>query len=137
MDFTNCVRCGKLFNRGTIPICESCVKREEEDFLRIKDFIYENPNSSMSKVAEGTGVSLKRILKYLKEGRLELSPDVIGNDFTCERCDAPITTGKYCKKCQAEFSSEVNELFRKDEPELKKSSSSQPNNKMHYGKREK
>jgi len=135
MDFTNCARCGKLFNRVTIPICENCVKKEEDDFLRIKEYIYENPNSSMAALAEGTEVSMKRILKYLKEGRLELSPNVVGNDLTCERCSVPITTGKFCKKCQASLSTAVDELFRKDEPEIKKAPSSS-GNKMYYGRRE-
>lgn len=136
MDFSNCPRCGKLFQRFASPICDSCIKSEDEDFLRIKEYINDNPGSSMAIVADGTGVSLKRILKYLKEGRLELAEGSVG-ELACERCDVPITTGKYCKKCQAALSAEMNELLRKDSPEAKKPAPSSSGIKMHYRKENK
>ena len=124
MDFINCPRCGKVFRRLTVPICETCVENEEKDFMRIKEFIEKNPASTLQDVSEGTDVSTRRLLKYLKEGRLELAVGLTGGEFICERCNKPITTGRYCSKCQLEMTSEVNEIFGKDKFEIKKDSSS-------------
>lgn len=117
MDFVNCPRCGKVFKRLTVPICEICVENEEKDFMQIKDFIAENPASNIKEISEGTGISVKRLLKYLRDGRLELAAGLAGDEFTCERCNKPITTGRLCSKCHMDMNSLVNELFGKDKPE--------------------
>ncbi|MCL2564440.1 MAG: MerR family transcriptional regulator [Defluviitaleaceae bacterium] len=122
MDFINCPRCGKVFRRLSVPICEDCVESEEKDFIRIKEFIADNPTSTLKEVAEGTDVSVKRLFKYLREGRLEIAGGLAGGEFTCEKCNKPIATGRICSKCHLEMTSKVSELFGKDKDEKPKDS---------------
>jgi len=120
MEYKNCLRCGKIFAYISQPICDECVRAEEEDFMRIKEFIWENPDSSLIQIAEATEVSEKRIMKYLREGRLEISNSSSSTLITCERCGKPITTGKFCDSCVIDINSTINDLFVDRTPVIKK-----------------
>ncbi len=45
-------------------------KDDGETFNTVRDYIYDNPNSSVLEVADATNISRSKILKYLKEGKL-------------------------------------------------------------------
>ena len=55
-----------------IPYCTACQKIEDEIFIKIRDFIYNNPTSNASIVSEGTGIPVAKILDLIREGRIEL-----------------------------------------------------------------
>lgn len=96
MKVINCVRCKKAFVRVNGLVCPECVEFEEEQFEVIKEFLYQNPKSTMEEISEGTEVPVKRIIQFLKEGRLE---GIEGSTLKCSRCGIEITKGKYCIKC--------------------------------------
>lgn len=98
MELKNCPNCGKLFVYVTKNLCPACAEKDEENFRNVKDYLYENPEATIDEVSEKTGVDTKKILEYLKEGRLILkqnNPDVL----SCESCGNPILTGRFCKNC--------------------------------------
>ena len=114
MEMTNCPRCGKVFNRTTAtPICKECEKAEEGVFESVRSYLEENPNVSMAELAEATGVTPKKILRYIKEGRIEISKDSGGIDLRCSQCGKPIKKGRYCDQCVISINQEVGELFKK------------------------
>ncbi len=96
MKITNCVRCKKTFAMTSQPICPECVAEEEAQFDRIKEFLDENHGATMEEIVEGTGVPMKRIQKFLKDGRLE---GIEGSNIKCQKCGCPITKGKFCPDC--------------------------------------
>lgn len=107
MDMRNCRRCGKLFAYVNTPICPNCVKQDEDDFKRVKEYIYDHPKCSMAEVAQETQVSIKKITKFLRDGRLEI---VEGMNFIleCESCGAPIKTGRFCPKCTSDLGNSIS-----------------------------
>jgi flagellar operon protein (TIGR03826 family) len=115
MDIKNCPRCGKMFTviAGKV-VCPVCEKAEEDDFKKVKDYISEHGEASLDMVVKETGVSLKRITKFIREGRLEVSKG-ISSDFRCDSCNAPIATGRFCEKCFASMKSGLTEALRPPE----------------------
>jgi len=107
MNIRNCSRCGRIYVYDGFNICLDCRKADEEDFQKVKKFLEENPNANVMMVSEGTGVETKKIIQFLKEGRLELKGE---NNIilTCEKCGKPITTGRFCDKCALELERELN-----------------------------
>ena len=110
MEVKVCRGCKKMFQYITGPVlCPRCKQLEEEMFLKVKDYLRENPGSNMYEVNQATGVSAAHIEKFLRQGRLEVaegSPIAL----TCERCGKKIVTGKYCNECKNEMTNELNEV---------------------------
>lgn len=128
MEVKNCPKCGKIFTQIKDPICPSCLKQDEEDFQKVRDFLKEYPKSTMSEIVQITGVSAKRINKYLRDGRLEIT-EGISEFLTCLHCGKPITTGRFCRDCATSL---ANDVIPKKEFIPKPKSSSGP--RMHTAK---
>ncbi len=113
MDIINCPRCGKLFSKMSEPICEECLKEEEDLFQKVRIYIDEHPNCTVNEVTKETGASVKKIMKYLREGRLEISKGMSGT-LRCEKCNKPITRGHYCDTCVIQLNQEVVNIYSQD-----------------------
>ena len=102
VDIRNCRRCGKMFAYTRVPICPDCEKLDNEDLNKVRDYIKAHPGTKMSKVSEETEIPMNQIMKYLRDGRIELvdAEDLI---LTCEDCGKPITSGRKCAKCMAKL----------------------------------
>ena len=98
MEPSNCPRCGKIFVRIREPICADCIKEEDQKFEGVRAYVKEFPNRSIREVSEECKVSVKSILRYIREGKLEASVGMHG-EVTCSKCGVPITSGRMCKKC--------------------------------------
>jgi len=127
MDIRNCPHCGKLFAfNGKSKLCPVCCNSEEDDFLKVKDFLWDHPNASIEEVHVATDVERDLIIKFVRDGRLLAE----GIDFEfmveCERCGQPIISGRFCAKCQQDlidgFSSSKSNK-QKDDKNDKKSTS--------------
>ncbi|NLW47348.1 MAG: MerR family transcriptional regulator [Firmicutes bacterium] len=109
MDVRNCKRCGKIYNYTGGAVCNNCLRQEQEDFEKIREYLFKNPNSSTADVSEATGVELKVISRFLKEGRIEADYIQMSGDsaLACEKCGKPVKTGRFCEDCikqmQADF----------------------------------
>lgn len=119
MDIRACIRCKNLFQHVTgRSICPQCIKKEEEMFGRVKDFLRKNPGEEMQVVSTETEVPVNIIESFIRAGRLEIAPgSSLG--IACVRCGEMIRTGKYCKKCsgvlQGQLSQVANELEAENE----------------------
>ena len=98
MQFVNCPRCGKMFNKTDKPICKTCEKEDQDTYEKVREFVKENPDLPINVVAEETEVSVKRIMSYIRDGRLDVSRGMSA-DVVCMQCGKPITTGRVCDMC--------------------------------------
>ena len=121
MDVRNCKSCGKLFNyMGGQPICSNCVKKLEEKFQEVKDYLRKNPNSSINQVSEEMDVTVKQIRQWIREERLTIT-NAGAEGIVCEQCGAPINTGRFCEKCKASMANTfAGAIDRPKMPEVKK-----------------
>lgn len=110
-ELRNCIRCGKVFAYTYNPVCNKCLEKEEEEFKRVKEHIYDNPGSTAFEVSEATGVSVEKIMKFLREERLELSSENANLFLECESCGRPIKSGRYCEECKNQIASEMKREF--------------------------
>lgn len=111
-DIRNCKRCGRIYTYiGGPPICPTCIEQDEADFRRVKEYLYNNPGASMSEVSEVLEVSVEKITRFLKDGRLE----IVGDSnliLECESCGKSIKTGRYCQECQNGLTRELSNTAR-------------------------
>lgn len=106
MNLKNCVRCGKVYVYDGFSVCLDCRRADEEDFEKVKAYLDENPGANVMQVSEATGVDTKKIIKFLREGRLEVK-DEVNILLDCERCGKPIKTGRFCEECSKQVEKEI------------------------------
>jgi len=110
MDIRNCTRCGKIYQYDGFKICPSCIREDEEDFLKVREYLYEYPGANLQEVHEATGVSISKIIDFLRQGRLEVAEES-NILLQCEKCGASIKTGRYCQKCTTEIQRELGSAY--------------------------
>lgn len=103
VEMKNCPRCGRLFSSLKDSLCMNCLKAEEEQFETVRKYLKENPGNTVAQVSRDTEVSVKKINRYLREGRLEVT-EGLGDYLTCLNCGTPIKTGKFCASCSNKLS---------------------------------
>lgn len=109
MEMANCLRCKKVFPRINEPICEECKKADEKLFTEVKKYLDENPNSTVNRISENTGASIKKIMGWLREGRLEIADST--GDLKCRQCGVDITTGQFCESCVIEINRQIDGMM--------------------------
>lgn len=114
---TNCEKCGRMFQTiGSIKLCSKCRETDDDMYKVVREFIYDNPGATVPEVAEATDVAEKKILEFLREGRLE----TIGENMLieCEKCGEPIKSGKMCDKCNRELTMGLKDMAQKMKADL-------------------
>lgn len=110
-DLRNCPRCGKLFAYMGRSICNRCIEQEEKEFKVVKKYICDNPGATVFEIADATEVSVDKIMRFLREERLEISSENANMILECEKCGVPIKTGRYCERCKADLTNEMKREF--------------------------
>lgn len=122
MDVRNCKDCGKLFNYiGGAPLCQTCLRKLDDKFDQVKEYIYDHPRAGVQEVAEEMDVTPGQIRKWIREERLAFADDSpIG--IACECCGTIIKTGRFCKKCKDKMANNLGNLYQEKvkEPKIKK-----------------
>lgn len=120
MNIKNCNTCGKIYPYDGFDSCKQCRSDEEEAFQKVKKYIYKNPGADISEISEETEVDSKKIIEFLKQGRLEIK-DENNLLLDCERCGVAIKTGRFCNKCAGEMAREFkSSMTDKKEDQAKK-----------------
>ena len=107
MNIIQCTICKKPFQPLSGKVCNDCLRKLDEDFVTVRDYIYENKHASVDKVSEETGVSKQAILHLLKDGRLQIEDAAIGM-LRCEVCKKPINTGRMCENCKKSLATKMD-----------------------------
>ena len=111
MQVRQCDFCRMPYQSAGNKLCNDCLKKLDEDFILIREYLYEHDNAGIEEVSEETGVSRKTIMHLLKEERLTVGDK--GGDgggiLKCESCRKPINTGRMCASCKKEVLSAMQE----------------------------
>ncbi|WP_114458021.1 MULTISPECIES: flagellar protein [unclassified Halanaerobium] len=108
MNLINCKKCGKVFASSGSKVCPACSEEEEKKFQLVKQFLWDNPNSTIDEVVEGTAVDRETIIKFMKEDRLASHGLTIDFKLHCRRCGKEIDSGEYCASCRNKVISDLN-----------------------------
>ena len=110
MNIIQCNFCKKPFHSLGGKICTECNRKIDEDFIKVRDYIYEHNDTNIDKVAEETEVSKQVIVHLLKEGRLTINDGQGGGAgmLFCEVCKTSINTGRMCDSCKEKLTSAMN-----------------------------
>lgn len=82
------------------------MKKLEEKFQVVKQFIKDNPSANIQTVADETETSVKTIKQWVREERLTFAEgSLVG--LECENCGANILTGRFCDKCKNKVHNEI------------------------------
>ena len=99
-------------------VCPDCVSKMDRDFITVRDYIYENRDTKIDKVAEETGVEKAVILQLLKEGRLALDTPDSGGMLLCDLCRKPISSGRMCTECKGKIASTMTKSIEGSKPPM-------------------
>lgn len=98
----NCKKCGRLFSAtDNSGLCSRCNENVDDSFTRVREYIYDNPTSSVKDVSQGTGVPTDSILKWIREEKIKLADN--SSIAFCERCGASTDGARFCNKCVGEL----------------------------------
>lgn len=131
MEVRNCRSCGKLFNyiSGSF-VCPACRDALEEKFQEVKKYIYDNPGANVSRVAEACEVEPGQIRQWIREERLEFAEGSL--DMGCEKCGAPISSGRFCPKCKNSMVNALSGAYASSAPAPAQKEETRPGAKMRF-----
>lgn len=130
MDLRNCSKCGRVFAYENSEVCSRCSSGDEDEFRKVKDYLYYNPGANIVEVSEETEVSEKKILQFLRESRIEVQE---GGSFLldCERCGVGIASGRFCESCTSKMQKEFSAVTRTEKPKEATKPREKTGSKMH------
>jgi len=103
-----CRICGTIMARLSRDICHKCYQAEEEAFVKIKDFLRQNPGAAIWEVAQAIGLSEEQVTTFVNSGRLERVG--VHVPHTCQTCHRIITNGLICPDCSTSINQQVQDL---------------------------
>ena len=109
MEVKQCDFCRRPHQMLSNKLCTVCVVKLDEDFIKIRDYIYDHEGAGAEEVSVATGVPKKSILYLLKEERLSIGGEVEGALLLCESCKKPVRSGRLCASCKNEVMSSMQQ----------------------------
>lgn len=131
MDVRNCKICGRLFDYTGSVLCPVCNQAMEKKFVQVKEYIRENPKSSLAQISEENEVPVQQLKKWIKEERLSFTKDS-GITLQCEKCGASILTGRYCANCKKTMTNKLEGLYTQEHGTEQRKSRSDGNGRMRF-----
>jgi len=112
-ELKNCRKCKRIFPYiAGMQICESCRREEEKLFEKVWEFLRDNPGTSMPEVAEELDVPYEQLMKYVREGRIQVKAPDGRLIMFCERCGDIIKSGRICDKCEGGLTREFQSVAK-------------------------
>ncbi|GIO62896.1 MULTISPECIES: TIGR03826 family flagellar region protein [Paenibacillus] len=108
MNLANCPRCGRLFAANFRDICPNCIKEIEREYEICVDYLREQKGANIQELSEATGVSVKQITSFVREGRISIvnAPNLM---YPCEVCGTLIREGHMCDSCRTRLTRELSQ----------------------------
>lgn len=102
----NCPRCGRLSPILVRGQCGQCLREEHEQLRAVQALLSGRGPLSAEQIATETGVPVERVLRWLREGWLVASGDVL----RCRRCGRTVRLGLLCAACRLELAVAIRQL---------------------------
>jgi flagellar operon protein (TIGR03826 family) len=111
----NCPRCGALFVKTVRDVCQKCYQQIEKEYETCATFLRKKENRGVDiyQLSEATGVSVKQITRFIKEGRISVR-DNPNMGYPCERCGGMIRIGNLCEACAKSMRREFEQQLELD-----------------------
>src|SRR5690606_2276157 len=113
MNIDNCPRCGKIFAKGFRDVCPACVREIDKEYETCANYLRENRGASITELSEETGVSIRQITKFIREGRISLM-DAPNLSYPCESCGVLIQSNNLCDSCRNRLVNASKNLFSEE-----------------------
>lgn len=111
MNLDNCPRCGKLFAKNFRDVCPTCMRDIDKEYELCANYLREYKGSIITEVADATGVSIKQITKFIREGRISImnAPNM---SYPCESCGTLIRDHHLCDTCRQRIEKDKKQMFQ-------------------------
>ncbi|HZH62640.1 MAG TPA: TIGR03826 family flagellar region protein [Metabacillus sp.] len=111
-ELANCPKCNALFVQNQFrTVCEKCYKEEETAYEEVYKFLRkrENRKAQLDEVVEATDVSKELILKFIRQGRIQLInfPNL---GYPCEKCGKTIREDRLCVDCKSNIHNQIHQM---------------------------
>ncbi|MDQ6422509.1 flagellar protein [Paenibacillus sp. LHD-117] len=113
MNLDNCPRCGKLFAKNFRDVCPVCIRDIDKEYQLCADYLREFKGAMIGELSDQTGVSIKQITKFVREGRISMTnaPNLA---YPCESCGMLIRENHICDNCRARLVKDTNQMRRSE-----------------------
>lgn len=111
MNVENCPRCGKIFSKNFRDVCPACMKEIDKEYQLCADYLRENKGAIIHELSDATGVSIRQITKFIREGRISImnAPNM---SFPCESCGTLIRENHLCEDCRARLTKDTRRMMQ-------------------------
>ncbi|MGO4180741.1 TIGR03826 family flagellar region protein [Paenibacillus sp. MCAF9] len=111
MNLDNCPRCGKLFAKNFRDVCPACMRDIDKEYELCANYLREFRGSIITEVSDATGVSIKQITKFIREGRISImnAPNM---SYPCESCGTLIRDNHLCDTCRNRIEKDKKQMFQ-------------------------
>ena len=109
MNVGNCPRCGKLFAKGIRDVCPACLRDIDQEYQRCAEYLRENKGAIITELSDATGVSIRQITKFIREGRISIvnAPNL---SYPCESCGTLIRDNHLCDECRIRLTKAARDI---------------------------
>ncbi|GLX70882.1 TIGR03826 family flagellar region protein [Paenibacillus glycanilyticus] len=113
MNVDNCPRCGKLYAKNFRDVCPACIREIDNEYELCSNYLRKNKGAIITELHDETGVSIKQITKFIKEGRISLlnAPNLM---YPCEVCGTLIRENNICGTCRARLLKDTQHMNEDD-----------------------
>lgn len=103
-----CPECGTPYSKVELGIyvCRNCGYEEESTLGRVRTYITEHEDATVSDVASALDIPVARVNHYIKKGRIEIKEDST-YFLSCHGCGISIRYGKFCPKCASHLAADL------------------------------
>lgn len=106
MGLAKCELCGRLFNSYSLKVCRDCTDEVEGSYIKVRNFIYKNPDKKrFSVIVEETETSEKMLNYLIDSGRIVVEDKKMGGT-RCKACGTITAGTAFCDKCKAKLVSQ-------------------------------
>ncbi|ULO07945.1 flagellar protein [Paenibacillus sp. 19GGS1-52] len=111
MNLDNCPRCGRLYVKNIMDLCQPCIKELEYEYETCVNYLREFRGTTIQELSDATEISIKEITRFIREGRISIAnaPNMM---YPCEVCGTLIRDGHMCDNCRNRLRKDLTSLTR-------------------------
>ncbi|MCU6708447.1 flagellar protein [Paenibacillus sp. J5C_2022] len=110
MNLDNCPRCGKLFAKNFRDVCPVCMRDIDKEYEKCATYLRENKGAMITELSDQTGVSIRQITKFIREGRISMM-DAPNLSYPCESCGVLIRENHLCDACRKRLTKDTRRML--------------------------